>query len=86
MRKTVAVVGAGTSGLVAAKSLLEHGLHPTIFDKRGRIGGMWDPEAGRSWGSLSCTNLSRFSCCFSDFPWKSSASIFPSQKEIHGYP
>lgn len=47
MPRTVAVVGAGAAGLVAAHQLLREGLHVAVFEKSGRAGGTWayDPRA-----------------------------------------
>ncbi|KAB8255600.1 hypothetical protein BDV32DRAFT_154106 [Aspergillus pseudonomiae] len=48
--KKVAIIGAGPSGLVAAKTLLHNypkgTFSPTIFEKRHEIGGLWpiDPQ------------------------------------------
>ena len=39
----VAVIGAGTSGLVAARHLIHAGLRPTIFEAAKTIGGAWTP-------------------------------------------
>ncbi|KAL6906417.1 hypothetical protein ACP4OV_004018 [Aristida adscensionis] len=46
--RTVAVVGAGAAGLVAARELLREDLAVTVFEKSGRAGGTWayDPRAG----------------------------------------
>jgi cation diffusion facilitator CzcD-associated flavoprotein CzcO len=40
MDKHVAVIGAGASGIVAAKTLLEHGYTPVVFEKGREIGGV----------------------------------------------
>lgn len=47
MPRTVAVVGAGAAGLVAARQLLREGLDVAVFEKSGRAGGTWayDPRA-----------------------------------------
>lgn len=47
MPRTVAVVGAGAAGLVAARQLLREGLDVAVFEKSGRAGGTWayDPCA-----------------------------------------
>ena len=37
--KKINIVGAGVSGLIAAKILEEHGFHPNIFEETSRIGG-----------------------------------------------
>lgn len=38
---TVAVIGAGPSGLTSIKSCLEEGLEPTCFESSEDIGGLW---------------------------------------------
>ena len=63
----VAVIGAGTSGLVAARHLLGAGLRPTIFEAAKTVGGAWTPHpsalapnnAGKMWHGLR-TNLSKY--------------------------
>jgi len=42
--KTVAIVGAGASGLAIAKVLLEDGFDITVFDRQKTIGGIWSPD------------------------------------------
>ncbi len=42
--QTVAIVGAGPAGLVAAKVLLVDGFDVTIFDQRTTLGGIWSFE------------------------------------------
>jgi dimethylaniline monooxygenase (N-oxide forming) len=79
----VAIIGAGPSGLVSAKSALECGLEPTVFEKGGTIGGLWKPN-GSTWEGLQ-TNLSRFSCMFSDFSWDRNIQLFPNQSEVYEY-
>jgi len=43
--KQVCVIGAGVSGLAAAKAFAEHGHKVTIIEKSGNLGGVWDPAA-----------------------------------------
>ena len=47
MPRTVAVVGAGPAGLVAARELLRDDHAVAVFEKSGRVGGTWayDPRA-----------------------------------------
>lgn len=40
--ETVAVIGAGLSGVVSAAHLLRAGLNVTVFERAGRAGGAWD--------------------------------------------
>ena len=42
--QTVAIVGAGPAGLVAAKVLLTDGFDVTVFDKNTTLGGIWSFE------------------------------------------
>ena len=39
--RTVAVIGAGASGLTAVKACMEEGLVPTCFEKLDCVGGLW---------------------------------------------
>ncbi|GIM01998.1 hypothetical protein Vretimale_6699, partial [Volvox reticuliferus] len=82
-RKTVAIIGCGLSGLAAAKAAIQAGLFPTIFDRRRAAGGMWT-DGSATYDSLH-TNVSRFTCSFSDFPWPASAPDFPSALEVGQY-
>lgn len=87
--KTVAIIGAGESGLVSAKYMLENGLEPTIIEKSTFVGGLWNSNCSSSpsssWKSLK-TNISRYTTCFSDFAWPANiSSIFPTQNEMKIY-
>ncbi len=44
--KTVAVIGAGASGLVAAKVLMKDGFDVTILEREKHLGGIWSPDQG----------------------------------------
>ncbi|KAM4641597.1 flavin-containing monooxygenase 5-like isoform 1-T3 [Discoglossus pictus] len=73
MAKTVAIIGAGASGLAAIKCCLDEGLEPTCFEKTEDIGGLWrykdDPEDGRASIYKSVIiNTSKEMMCFSDYP------------------
>lgn len=73
MVKSVAVIGAGCSGLVAIKSCLEEGLEPACFELSNDIGGLWryteKVEEGRASIYQSVVmNTSKEMSCYSDFP------------------
>ncbi|KAG8436518.1 hypothetical protein GDO86_007574 [Hymenochirus boettgeri] len=73
MVKTVAVVGAGASGLAAIKCCIDEGLEPVCFERSEDIGGLWRftniPEDGRASIYKSVIiNTSKEMMCFSDFP------------------
>ena len=82
--KRVAVVGAGAAGIVTAKSLLDRGLAPTVFEKEAGSGGLWRSESTAMWDSLRA-NISKYSLSFSDFPWPRSTSTFPQADEVGDY-
>ena len=67
MTGSVAVIGAGPGGLVAARWLLSQGFEPTIFEQSPVLGGQWAGLAGRSgvWPAMH-TNTSRVLTAFSD--------------------
>ena len=81
---TVAIIGAGAAGLVSAKSMLEVGLAPTVFDKADHIAGLWHPELGRCWDTLR-TNLTKYTCSFSDKPWDSNLPVHPTREQVYSY-
>lgn len=41
VKKRIAVIGAGASGLPAIKTALEDGFEVVCFEKSGDIGGLW---------------------------------------------
>ncbi|XP_056379580.1 flavin-containing monooxygenase 5-like isoform X2 [Hyla sarda] len=71
--KTVAVIGAGASGLAAIKCCLDEGLKPTCFEKSDDIGGLWrykdhsEDDRASIYKSV-IINTSKEMMCFSDFP------------------
>lgn len=41
MKMNVAVIGAGTAGLCAAKHSLQNGFKVTVFEQARQVGGTW---------------------------------------------
>jgi cation diffusion facilitator CzcD-associated flavoprotein CzcO len=71
--RRVAVIGAGISGLAAAKCLLDEKLVPVVFEQATEIGGVWNyheelPAGGGVMYRSLRTNTSRQTFAFSDFP------------------
>lgn len=76
----IGIVGAGISGIAAAKQLSEY--NPVVFEASDSLGGVWKHCSYRS------TKLQTPRCDyeFSDFPWtQRDNSSFPSNKEILDY-
>ncbi|KUJ22674.1 FAD/NAD(P)-binding domain-containing protein [Mollisia scopiformis] len=85
--KTVAIIGAGPSGLIAAAKLAPTH-HVTLFEKSPRIGGLWPLSPDQNEGGVSPemqTNQSRHTVAFSDFSWGEGKSEFPRAWEVGGY-
>lgn len=69
MSKRIAVIGAGPSGLVTVKELLEEGHEPTCFEKADGLGGVFrfGENDGVVWESCRLTSSGPLTA-FSDFP------------------
>jgi len=82
----VAVIGAGPSGLVAAKHALEAGFETTVFEASDELGGQWHTTAAHSgiWPGMR-TNTSRAMTAFSDFPAPAHHPLHPIALQIHAY-
>ncbi|KAK8776477.1 hypothetical protein V5799_030180 [Amblyomma americanum] len=70
---SVAVIGAGASGLTALKACLEEGLEAVCFEKTEDLGGLWTYREHNVDGVASImfsttTNTSKELSAFSDFP------------------
>ncbi|MCW2685751.1 MAG: putative flavoprotein involved in transport, partial [Mycobacterium sp.] len=85
MKGSVAVIGAGPGGLVAARWLLSQGFQPTIFEQGPMLGGQWTGLDGLSgvWPTLH-TNTSRVMTAFSDLEHESYL-VYPSYRDILDY-
>ncbi|WCJ29930.1 Dimethylaniline monooxygenase [N-oxide-forming] 1 [Euphorbia peplus] len=81
MEKRVAIIGAGSSGLVAGKYCLKKGFKPMIFESDSRIGGVW----GHTLDSTRLQNTKEV-YKFSDFPWDSSVhDVHPTHSQVLDY-
>ncbi|KAF3691142.1 Dimethylaniline monooxygenase [N-oxide-forming] 5 [Channa argus] len=73
MVHTVAVIGAGPSGLTSIKACLDEGMVPTCFESSDDMGGLWkfkevsEPNRASIYRSLTI-NIWKEMMCYSDFP------------------
>src|ERR687894_2458425 len=85
---TSAIIGAGSSGIAAAKALHERGVAFDCFEASDRVGGNWvfDNKNGVSAAYRSLhINTSRDRMQFSDFPMPKSLPDFPHHTQIAAY-
>ncbi len=80
--RRVCVIGAGISGLVAAKVLRARGYDVAVVEKSGDLGGVWEPA--RSYPGVQ-TQTPRDLYCFSDFPMPDEYPEWPSGAQMHAY-
>lgn len=84
----VAIIGAGTSGVVCAKVLRQQGLDVQVFEKGSHVGGLWrfgnDNGMSSIYRSLHI-NTSKRVMQLSDYPMPAHMAEFPSHAEIIEY-
>lgn len=82
------IVGAGASGIAAAKALQEREIGFDWFEKRDRIGGVWaladSDETSPAYRSLHI-NTSKRVTGFSDYPLAAELPDFPHRTDIDRY-
>ncbi|XP_015955154.1 putative flavin-containing monooxygenase 2 [Arachis duranensis] len=81
MEKRVAIIGAGTSGLLACKYTLEKGFNPIVFEAEEGVRGLWRHTI--EFTKLQ-TTISTYQ--FSDFLWHSVAKEeSPNSQQVLHY-
>jgi dimethylaniline monooxygenase (N-oxide forming) len=83
---TVAIVGAGPSGLVAARWLKKEGFEPVLFEQGESLGGQWSGDAPTSgvWPAMR-TNTSRVMSAFSDLSHPPGTPVYPTNQSMLRY-
>jgi thioredoxin reductase len=82
------VIGAGASGLCAAKYMLAEGFDVTIFEAGSSVGGLWVYDNDSGFSSAYKTlhiNTDKYITQFEDFPLAETASVFPHHTEMRKY-
>jgi dimethylaniline monooxygenase (N-oxide forming) len=85
---TVCVIGAGSSGIAAAKALHERGIPFDCFEKGDRVGGNWVFQNSNGMSSSYRglhINTSRDRMEYADFPMPKSYPDFPHHTQIARY-
>ncbi|MBB2772826.1 MULTISPECIES: flavin-containing monooxygenase [Mycolicibacterium] len=83
-----AIIGAGISGLTAAKMLKDYGVAHTTFESSDRIGGNWafgNPNGHSSAYRSLHIDTSKHRLSFKDFPMPEHYPSFPHHTEIKAY-
>jgi cation diffusion facilitator CzcD-associated flavoprotein CzcO len=78
--KQIAVIGAGISGIAAAKVFKKNGYEVVIFEKSTEIGGVW----AVAYPEVRLQNISS-QYHLSDFPWHFTPDLHPTQTQIQEY-
>lgn len=82
----VAVIGAGASGLVAARFLLKHGADVVVYEQHSGLGGQWDHTSPYSavWSDMR-TNTCSVTTRFSDMKHHENVPLYPRNQTILEY-
>jgi len=85
---TVAVIGAGISGLTMSKMLEDYGLEYATFESSDRVGGNWafgNPNGHSSAYRSLHIDTSKHQLSFKDFPMPAEYPDFPHHTQIKDY-
>ena len=81
-KKKVCVIGAGVSGLVAAKTFRQHGHDVTIVERSGDLGGVWEPA--RSYPDVQ-TQSPKELYRYTDMAMPDEFPEWPKGVQVHAY-
>ncbi len=84
----IAVIGAGPSGIAAAKNCLQAGLDVVVFEKNDKVGGNWVFNAVTGHSSVyDNTHIisSRAWSEYEDFPMPADTPDYPNHRQVQAY-
>jgi len=81
-QKQVCIIGAGVSGLAAAKAFLARGHHVTVVERSGDLGGVWEPA--RSYPDVQ-TQSPKDLYRYTDRGMPRSYPEWPTGPQVHAY-
>src|SRR3954452_10501007 len=81
-QKQVCIIGAGVSGLAAAKAFAARGHRITILERSGDLGGVWEPA--RSYPEVQ-TQSPKELYRYTDKPMPDSYPEWPKGPQVHAY-
>jgi dimethylaniline monooxygenase (N-oxide forming) len=86
--KSVAIIGAGASGLCAARYFKEAGFDVTVYEIGTQIGGLWcfnnDNGLSSAYKTLHINTAKKLTN-FRDFKFPEGTQPFPSHRDMHAY-
>ena len=89
MKKRVAVIGAGCSGITTIKNLLQAGIEDIVcFEQNDQVGGNWIYTAGESHSSVCETThiiSSKTLSQYMDYPMPEDYPDYPSHRQVLHY-
>ncbi|RUT09921.1 hypothetical protein DSM106972_004160 [Dulcicalothrix desertica PCC 7102] len=78
----ICVIGAGISGLAAAKTFIEEGYEVQVYEKQASIGGVW--EKSRRYPGVTTQTQGRI-YSYPDYPMPNSYPEWPSGEQVNAY-
>ncbi|TQV70911.1 monooxygenase [Aliikangiella marina] len=86
--KKICIIGAGPSGITAAKNCIEAGLEAVVFEKNDKVGGNWVFNAKTGHSSVyNNTHIisSKIWSEYEDYPMPSDYPDYPSHSKVQKY-
>lgn len=84
LKKRVAIIGGGVSGLLSTKYALENGLEPITFEKAADLGGLWKANETAIWPNMR-TNVTKYVTSFSDHNWPAESPVYLRSQHVQDH-